>query len=517
MVFAASNCFAQSDTVRPVNFAPPVNYDSRGFRPSSIVVADVNADGKPDMVVGHNDRFNNTNGTVSVLLGNGDGTFQTALTYDSSGVVSVAVADLNGDAKPDIVVANEFPYPNMPVGVLLGNGDGTFQTIVTYGSGGIRAFRLSVTDVNGDGKPDVVIANKCDHACNNGTVGILLGNGDGTLQTAVVYQSGDFFAFSVAVADVNNDGRRDIMVANFGRSSEGSVSVLLSNGNGTFQTAVPYRSGGYEANSVVVDDVNGDGKPDILVANDLYISIYAHNLGVLLGNGDGTFQTAVTYGTGGGFAVGLSVGDLNGDGKPDVVVPNSWSNTAGVLLGNGDGSFQSALTYSSGGQGPTSVAVADVNGDGKPDVLLTNECDAFCFTGTVGVLINITDMAPPLITLSPTPNSLWPPNGKMVQVTVSGTITDKVSGVNTSSAVYEVRDEYGIVLPRGAITLGSGGAYSFNVGLQASRLGTDLNGRRYTVRVIAKDNAGNRASKTGVVIVPHDTALKPLVLGEYSP
>ena len=178
-----------------------------------------------------------------------------------------------------------------------------------------------------------------------------------------------------------------------------------------------------------------------------------------------------------------------------------------MLLGNGDGTFQS-LSYPSGGFEAWSVAIADFNGDGEPDVVVANLFTCFadnnCPDGTLGILLNATDTTPPVITLSATPNVLWPPNGKMVPVTISGTITDTRSGVNSRSPAYFVTDEYGQVQPTGAITLGAGGSYSFTVLLQASCLGSDLDGRHYTITVTASDSAGNAASQGGVVTVRHD-------------
>jgi Bacterial Ig-like domain (group 3)/FG-GAP-like repeat/Abnormal spindle-like microcephaly-assoc'd, ASPM-SPD-2-Hydin len=391
-----------------LNFAGVVIYDSGGYQALSIAVADVNGDGKPDLLLtncGTAGSDNCNNGTVGVLLGNGDGTFQTVVTYSSGGLnaTSVAVADVNGDGKPDLLVANQCIDNNCrsgSLGVLLGNGDGTFQTVVTYGSGGYDALSVAVADVNGDGKPDLLVANECiDRNCASGLLGVLLGNGDGTFQTVVTYGSGGPTARSVAVEDVNGDGKPDLLVANLcidSNCSSGSLGVLLGNGDGTFQTAVTYGSGGYEALSVAVADVNGDGKPDLLVTNcGATNSCNNDTVGVLLGNGDGTFQTVVTYGSGGFGAESVAVGDVNGDGKPDLLVANcgatnSCNNgTVGVLLGNGDGTFQTVVTYGSGGFGAESVAVGDVNGDGKPDLLVAN-CGATnsCSNGAVGVLIN---------------------------------------------------------------------------------------------------------------------------------
>src|SRR5713226_1915786 len=216
------------------------------------------------------------------------------------------------------------------ISVLWGNSDGAFRAPVTYGSGGNTASSVAVADVNGDGKLDLVVANNCVSGsnCANGTVGVLLGHGDGTFSAAVSYGSGGYYAYSVAVADVNRDGKPDLLVANQcvtnSNCANGLVSVLLGNGDGTFQPPVSYSSGGQFALSVAVADTNGDGKPDLLVVNE-YVgngNLSNGTVGVLLGNGDGTFQAAVTYGSGGKYAGSVAVADLNGDGKPDLLVAN---------------------------------------------------------------------------------------------------------------------------------------------------------------------------------------------------
>ena len=315
--------------------------------------------------------------------------FLPAVAYGSGGVVvgSAAVADLNGDGNLDLVVADQNGWVGM-VSVLLGNGDGTFQPAVTYNSGGNWASSVAIADVNGDGKLDIVVANYwLDYPAGdtNGTVSVLLGNGDGTFQPPTTYLSGGDQATSVAIADVNGDGWPDLVVAHCTpsweysecRSVDGVVGVLLNNGDGTFQPAVIYDSGGVQTNLLVAADFNGDGNPDLAVAN-----FVSSDVSVLLGNGDGTFQTAVTYGACPGPS-GLAVADLNGDGKLDLVA-GGWD--VAVLLGNGDGTFQPPTTYGSGGFYVWAVAVADFNGDGKLDLAVAND-HAGNYAGSVGVLL----------------------------------------------------------------------------------------------------------------------------------
>jgi hypothetical protein len=351
-------------------FQAAVTYDSGGSNPDSVAVADVNGDGKPDIVVANNGDI----ATVDVLLGNGDGTFQTAVTYGTGATYaySVAVADVNGDGKPDILVANwcsNGGCESGTVSVLLGNGDGTFQTAVTYGTGGIYADSVAVADVNGDGKLDVVAGNY-----GSSDVDVLLGNGDGTFQTAVTYDSGGSNPYSGAVADVNGDGKPDILVANHGSSN---VGVLLGNGDGTFQTAVTYDSGGSSAQSVAVADVNGDGKPDIVAANYCASGENCNNgtAGVLLGNGDGTFQTAVTVGSGGSYPDSVAVADVNGDGKPDIVMANFGSSNVGVLINTSNVATTTALVSSpdpsSFGQAVTFTATVTTSGSNAPTGTVT--------------------------------------------------------------------------------------------------------------------------------------------------
>jgi hypothetical protein len=410
---SSNNCNAGSVAVLLGNgdgtFQPSVSYNSGGLYAFGVAVADLNGDGHPDLVVS-NYCFSNsncTNGTVDVLLGIGDGTFQSAVSYNSGGYYSrfVTVADLNADGKPDLIVISQCNnYNNCDlgsVGVLLGNGDGTFQVASSYSTGGRSAYSAAVADVNSDGKLDVVVGDQCDYSsdCGNGVIAVLLGNGDGTLKTPSTYNAGGMSLSSLLVKDVNGDGKPDILATDGcadNSCSSGSVGVLLGNGNGTFQAPISYDPGGSGSFSMAMADVNGDGKLDLLVANTCANNSNCNNgnVGVLFGNGDGTFLPPVAYGAGGSDTFSVALADVNGDGKLDLLVANACSSSScnngsvGVLLGNGDGTFQTATTYSSAGLYADDVAVGDINGDGNPDLVVTNECDGnSCTNGTFGVLL----------------------------------------------------------------------------------------------------------------------------------
>ena len=440
--------FTQSGWSTSKLFKPVVNYSAGGRGSSSIVVADVNHDGKLDLIVANycSQACEGIipEGDVGILLGKGDGTFETPHNYSSGDYLAtaVAVSDLNGDGNLDLVVTNACmiaDYCNRgSVGVLLGLGNGDFLPVATYDSGGWWAESIAVGEVDGDGKADLLVANL------SGIVGLLRGNGDGTFQPAETLISGGTNTYSIQVRDVNGDRNPDVLVANRDDSVAG---VLLGAGDGTFQTVQTYASGGYFPFSITAEDVNGDGKLDILVANGCVSSNNCATgaVGVLLGNGDGTFETAQIFGSGGHIADSIAVGDVSRDGRPDLLVANACvreggcaKGKLGVLLGKGDGTFQPAVTYALGVAG-AAVATGDLNQDGKLDDVVAGVCGPFsCFGGGVSVLLGTARFTTTTtLTSNPNPSVFGQAVTFTAAVTSSGSIapTGKVTFKNGGVAI----------------------------------------------------------------------------------
>ena len=289
----------------------------------TLVTADFNGDGKLDLAT--TDYYG---GVVRIFLGNGDGTFRIGQVFTSCQPHGLAVGDFNGDGIMDLAVGAR---GCREVTILLGNGDGTFRESGNFavGTGGPYGspYLLAVGDFNSDGKLDLATANE------NDTVSVLLGNGDGTFQTHVEYATVQD-SRQVATGDFNGDGRLDLAVSS---GSDSALSILLGNGDGTFQPQSQYQANATATYYVIVADLNKDGKLDLAVTNDGGVS-------VLLGKGDGTFANYVRYSTG-GSSTNVAAADLNGDDVLDLVTSNYWTSNISVLLGNGNGSFGPYVNY----------------------------------------------------------------------------------------------------------------------------------------------------------------------------
>jgi hypothetical protein len=384
-----------------------------GSGPRSVAAADVNGDGKPDLIV-----TNSIGGSVSILLNtNVPGAnllrFAPAVTFASGQIPNaVSVADVNGDGKPDLVVANQ---GTNTVSVLLNTtatGDASVPSFAAqqqFTDANLNA--VTAADVNGDGKPDLIMANS-----GNNTVSVLpnttppgaVSTSFATMQNFGTGNGTD----SVTTADVNGDGKRDIIVAN---SSDGTVSVLLNTAAPgvsipTFATQQTF-SAGIEPNNVTAADLNGDGRPDIVVTDDLQ-----HTVVVLLnttapGNTLLSFTPQQAFLSGSNRPNSVAIADVNGDGKSDLIMATQGndSNNISVLLnttapGATTPSFAAAQTFATGSGNPNFITTADINGDGKSDLVATNGGNA------VSLLLNTT--APGTMTLSfAAAQSFSTPNG----------------------------------------------------------------------------------------------------------
>ncbi len=261
------------------------------------------------------------------MLGRGDGTFAPQQRFAVGfGPASVAVADLNHDGRPDLVTANRGGFEGLStdVSVLLGRGDGTFAPQQRFAVG-LGPLSVAVGDLNGDGHPDLVTANVGSH-----DVSVLLGRGDGTFVPQQRFAVGASAApASVVVGDLNGNGIPDLVTANL---QFGDVSVLLGRGDGTFAAAQRFAVGA-SPRSVAVGDLNGDGIPDLVTANE-----FSDDVSVLLGRGDGTFAAEQRFAVGGG-PVSVAMADFNNDITPDLVTANAGFSAVSILLGRGDGTF----------------------------------------------------------------------------------------------------------------------------------------------------------------------------------
>jgi hypothetical protein len=390
-----------------VTFASPVSYHVGGSV-FDVATADLRGDGIQDIVTA------NYNGTVSVLLGKGNGTFHDAKTYSDQlgsyssggGEEDLVVTDL-GNGHPDILVANQY---SGNVSVLLGNGNGTFQsaTLIQASTTG-QVEHFAVADL-GNGHPDLVTTNY------SGTVSVLLGNSSGsfTLSQSIAV-GGDLE--SISLADINGDSNLDIVLAN---DSTGTVEALYGNGQGSFAGVQTITAAGADVRKMEVADFNGN--PDILIFNQ------DKTVDLALGNGAGTFQTAQVFTSSNGGAVG----DFTGDGILDLALGKG--SQAYLLVGNGIGSFEAAKKEFILPNGENGSAVGDLTGDGEDDLVFGYS------NATVGVRLDTTPPPTTKTTLAISPN----PGTVGLVVTLTATVIS-TGGLPGGTVTFE----------QGATTLGT--------------------------------------------------------------
>ncbi|HXM19972.1 MAG TPA: VCBS repeat-containing protein [Terriglobales bacterium] len=316
------------------------------------------------------------NSQVSILLGNGDGTFQKPKRFTVPNPIGLAIGDFNGDQKEDLAVVSSGGTGSGSLCMYLGQGDGTFHLSACY-TAGIEPILVATADFNGDGNLDVAVADKAGYK-NAGSVTVFFGTGKGTLKNPATYKVTGA-PYGIAAGDLNGDRHPDLVVTDV---SGGNAIVLLNDGTGKFQKPVVYSVGGGEAVDVKIADLRHDGRNDLAVVN---ASI--NEIAILLNNGDGTFAPAKFYISGFSWGTGTDavvIADFNLDGKLDLATANQNGNSA-LLYGRGDGTFKAAVPIHDEIKfdGAISLTVGDFNNDKAPDLAF-----AMYFKNKIAVMIN---------------------------------------------------------------------------------------------------------------------------------
>ena len=458
-----------------------------GANPQAVAVADFNGDGKQDLAV-----LNGNGNTISIFLGNGDGTFQTPTTsypVANGFPVAIAVGDVNNDGKLDLVVADQRIGE---ISVLLGNGDGTFQTHKDFATGN-SPVAVVLGDFNGDGKLDVATANYTDN-----TVSILLGDGTGSFGTNHDYSTG-VNPQAIAEGDVNGDGKIDLVVAN---NNDGTISVLLGNGDGTFPVTSPTYTTAAVPTGIVLGDFNKDGKLDVAV------STAAVKVSMLLGNGDGTFQTHVDY-VAGNNSQWITYGDFNGDGALDVAVANFTDNDLSILTGKGTGVLNNQSIYLTN-LGPGWVSAGDFNNDGKLDLVSTDSSAntlSVSLQGAISITPTFLGYGNQQAGFTSTAKTVTLTNGSASTITIASIVP---SGPNMS--------EYAQTNTCGS-SLAAGAKCTFSVTFTPNSMG---NGKTafWTINLGDGSALGFEGTGSGVISIdfgPRKVTYKTTLVGQSSP
>jgi hypothetical protein len=292
------------------------------MHPLALTAADLNNDGTPDLAVVNGGRTDR----VAVLIGDGTSGFGIRVYRGGRHAQAISSADLNGDGDIDLITANG----TGGVSIFLGKGDGTFKAATDHSTMSTMCSGVSVADLDGDGNPDLVTANSfLGQGASNHSVSILMGRGDGTFEPAILYRHVGTQPTMVAIADLDEDGALDLVTPNGGWPVH-DISLMFGNGDGTFQPPV-HRAGGPSPHDVAAVDLNGDGHTDLAITNlgTSYVAPTNQGLTVRLGKGDGSFGPKIPIRN--DWPTSIEAADLNGDGRNDLVVPNEFAGTVAVL------------------------------------------------------------------------------------------------------------------------------------------------------------------------------------------
>ena len=427
-----------------------------GDSPTSLVAGYFDDDGRPERRLDLATADSGV-GDISVLLGNGDGTFQTQVRFavgiDSIPRTSLVTGDFNGDRLSDLAATDK---SSGDITVLLSNGDGSFQTSVRI-SLGADPTSLVAGDFNGDGRPDLAAATSYG-------ITVLLGNGDGTFPTPVPFGEGIYGDFLVA-GDFNGDKKLDLAAA---VAVPGDITVLLGNGDGTFKEPVQFTvEGGFR--SLVMGDFDGDGRPD-LAASDAD----SGGIALLLGNGNGTFKDPVRWSWVGALLDSLVTGDFDGDNKTDLAASDADSGGIALLLGNGNGTFQDPVRSGVGAfLYPDSLVTGDFDSDNKLDLAATVYSGAY--SGGIAVLLGNGNgtFKDPVPFGAPIGAEGYPPLGTMqINAGPSSLVAGDLNGDGRSDLGAANFGSYDIAVLLGGVTQFAG-AYLFPA--TATPLLADLN------------------------------------------
>jgi hypothetical protein len=431
--------------ITATDFQAKVDFTA-GTQPRSVAVGDLDGDGKPELVVANGGLntvsvYRNTSSSGSI----GAGSFAAKVDFTTgSGPISVALGDLDGDGKPELAVAN---YSSNSVSVirnLSSSGSivvGSFAAKVDFVTGA-GPISVALGDLDGDGKPDLVVANESSYRVsifrNTATSGSI---GSGSFAAKVDFTPGSN-PYSVAIGDLDGDGKLDLVVANFNSNSVSVFRNIATSGSintGSFAAKVDFATGS-NPNSVALGDLDGDGKSELAVVNggSNTVSVF-RNIATSGSINTGSFIAKVDFTTG-TSPVSVAMGDLDGDGKPELAVANVNSNTVSVYRNTATsgsivlGSFAAKVDLATGSF-PWSIALGDLDGDGKPELALANSA-----SNTVSVLRNRDIIAMSINSGAWNNPSTW--NVNRIPLSSESVIIDQNHTVDITTAVSAKAIEY---------------------------------------------------------------------------